>query len=88
MKCRSEQLRFDSVSRSVANTQGHAIAALEELDLTMQRGELIALLGQSGCCKSTVLNCIAGLQPLSGGGIRVDDQHIDVLPQEKRGFCT
>jgi ABC-type sulfate/molybdate transport systems ATPase subunit len=44
------------------------------------------LLGPSGCGKSTALNCIAGLQPLSGGGIWLDEKRIDVLPPEKRGF--
>lgn len=44
------------------------------------------MLGPSGCGKSTALNCIAGLQPLSGGGIWLDDKRIDVLPPEKRGF--
>ncbi|QQC66290.1 ABC transporter ATP-binding protein [Paraburkholderia ginsengisoli] len=86
MKHHFEQLRLDSVSRSFTNAQGQAIAALQELDLTIQRGEFIALLGPSGCGKSTALNCIAGLQPLTGGGIWLDDKRIDVLPPEKRGF--
>ncbi|NML34640.1 ABC transporter ATP-binding protein [Paraburkholderia antibiotica] len=86
MKHQFEQLRLDSVSRSFTNAQGHAIAALQELDLTIRRGEFIALLGPSGCGKSTALNCIAGLQPLTGGGIWLDERRIDVLPPEKRGF--
>lgn len=86
MKESFEQLRLDSVSRSFTNTAGAEIAALRGLDLDIRRGEFIALLGPSGCGKSTALNCIAGLQPLSGGGIWLDNQRIDVLPPEKRGF--
>jgi putative spermidine/putrescine transport system ATP-binding protein len=86
MKHHFEQLRLDSVCRSFTNAEGHAIAALQGLDLNIQRGEFIALLGPSGCGKSTALNCIAGLQPLTAGGIWLDDQRIDVLPPEKRGF--
>ncbi|MDQ6917614.1 MAG: ABC transporter ATP-binding protein, partial [Pseudomonadota bacterium] len=56
------------------------------LTLTVKRGEFICLLGPSGCGKSTALNCIAGLMQLSGGSIWLDEQRIDTLPPEKRGF--
>ncbi|QCP54127.1 ABC transporter ATP-binding protein [Trinickia violacea] len=81
-----ERLRLDSVCRSFTNAQGEPVAALRNLDLEIGRGEFIALLGPSGCGKSTALNCIAGLQPLTAGGIWLDDERIDVLPPEKRGF--
>ena len=48
--------------------------------------EVTAIIGPSGCGKSTALNCIAGLMQLSGGSIWLDDQRIDTLPPEKRGF--
>jgi len=86
MKHQFDELRLDSVSRSFMNAEGQAVAALRGLSLNIQRGEFIALLGPSGCGKSTALNCIAGLQPLTGGQIWLDDQRIDVLPPEKRGF--
>ncbi|CDY75354.1 ABC-type nitrate/sulfonate/bicarbonate transport system, ATPase component [Caballeronia glathei] len=86
MKHSFEQLRLDAVSRSFTNAEGQQLAALQGLDLNIRRGEFIALLGPSGCGKSTALNCIAGLQPLTGGGIWLDDERIDVLPPEKRGF--
>ncbi|PRX49329.1 putative spermidine/putrescine transport system ATP-binding protein [Prauserella shujinwangii] len=60
--------------------------ALADLDLEIHRGEFIALLGPSGCGKSTALNCLAGLLPLTSGSIRLDDERIDVLPPERRGF--
>ena len=56
------------------------------LDLTIKCGEFVALLGPSGCGKTTALNCLAGLLPLNGGSIWLDDQRIDVLPPERRGF--
>jgi putative spermidine/putrescine transport system ATP-binding protein len=86
MKHQFDELRLDSVSRSFTNAEGNAIAALRGLALNIQRGEFVALLGPSGCGKSTALNCIAGLQPLTGGAIWLDQQRIDVLPPEKRGF--
>ena len=60
--------------------------ALNGVSLDIQRGEFVALLGPSGCGKSTALNCIAGLLPMTGGTIRLDDQRIDLLKTEERGF--
>ena len=60
--------------------------ALNGVSLDIQRGEFVALLGPSGCGKSTALNCIAGLLPMTGGTIRLDDQRIDLLKTEDRGF--
>jgi putative spermidine/putrescine transport system ATP-binding protein len=74
------------VTRRFAGSGGKVFNALDELTLTIRRGEFIALLGPSGCGKSTALNCIAGLLPLSGGTIQLDDERIDTLPPERRGF--
>jgi putative spermidine/putrescine transport system ATP-binding protein len=86
MKHDFQQLKLDRVTRRFAGAGGHAFAALDELTLTVGRGEFIALLGPSGCGKSTALNCIAGLLPLSGGNIWLDDERIDTLAPERRGF--
>ena len=63
-----------------------AFKALDGVSLDIRRGEFVALLGPSGCGKSTALNCIAGLLPLTDGAIRLDDQRIDHLKPEQRGF--
>ena len=76
-----KQLCLQRVSRHF----GSAVA-LAGMDLTIQAGEFIALLGPSGCGKSTALNCVAGLLPLTGGSIWLDQQRIDELPPERRGF--
>ncbi|MBV8914557.1 MAG: ABC transporter ATP-binding protein [Acetobacteraceae bacterium] len=81
-----KQLRLDRVSRRFLNPSGAITTAVDALSATIPRGEFVALLGPSGCGKSTVLNCIAGLLPLSDGSIFLDDQRIDVLPPERRGF--
>jgi putative spermidine/putrescine transport system ATP-binding protein len=76
-----QQLRIQRISRNF----GTAVA-LAGLDLTIQSGEFIALLGPSGCGKSTALNCLAGLLSLTGGSIWLDEQRIDQLRPERRGF--
>jgi putative spermidine/putrescine transport system ATP-binding protein len=75
------ELRLDHVSRSFGG-----VPALDGLDLTIKGGEFVALLGPSGCGKSTALNCLAGLLPLTGGAIWLDDERIDGMPPEQRGF--
>jgi putative spermidine/putrescine transport system ATP-binding protein len=60
--------------------------ALNGISLSIARGEFIALLGPSGCGKSTALNCIAGLQSLTSGSLWLDQQRIDSLRPERRGF--
>jgi putative spermidine/putrescine transport system ATP-binding protein len=72
--------------RGVSRVYGRSTRALSDLDLELDRGEFVALLGPSGCGKSTALACLAGLQPLSSGSIWRDDERIDTLPPEKRGF--
>jgi ABC-type branched-subunit amino acid transport system ATPase component len=54
--------------------------------LTIAGSEFIALLGPPGCGKSTALTCLAGLLPLSAGGIWLDNERIDGIPPEDRGF--
>jgi len=75
------ELRLEGVSRTFGRS-----AALTDLSLTVERGEFVALLGPSGGGKSTALNCLAGLLPLTGGTISLDDRRIDLLPPERRGF--
>ena len=45
------------------------------------------MLGPSGCGKSTLLRAVAGLEPLTAGGIAVDGQDLDHLPTHRRGFA-
>ncbi len=45
---------------------------LQDVDLRVEKGEIIAIIGRSGSGKSTLLRCINGLEPVQGGEVWVD----------------
>lgn len=53
------------------------LAVVEDFALEIARGELVSLIGHSGCGKSTVLQMIAGLVDISGGHVVLDGREID-----------
>jgi NitT/TauT family transport system ATP-binding protein len=58
--------------RSVAKRYRGADLALQDISITVQRGEFVTFLGPSGCGKSTLLRLIAGLSSASDGTVRVN----------------
>jgi len=50
---------------------------LRDVNLTINRGEYIAVIGHSGCGKSTVLNIVAGLLSASSGGVILDGKEVN-----------
>lgn len=49
---------------------------LDDVSLTVHRGEVIVVVGPSGCGKSTMLRCINALEPTQGGSIEIEGQQI------------
>lgn len=60
-------------------------AAVSDLSLSVEPGELVALLGPSGCGKTTALKVISGLLDPSSGDVLVDGRSILGVPPERRG---
>ena len=56
----------------VSKRYRNAAVAIEDISLTVQRGEFVTFLGPSGCGKSTLLKLVSGLSPVSGGAVRVN----------------
>jgi branched-chain amino acid transport system ATP-binding protein len=61
-----------------------AVAALERVDLQVDRGEMVALLGRNGAGKTTLLRCIAGLHRPSSGRVLFDGEDLGAMPAAGR----
>src|ERR687892_460687 len=60
---------------------------LDRLSLEVAAGELVALLGSSGCGKTTLLRAISGFAPVRAGRILVGDKEVTHAPPERRGMA-
>jgi ABC-type sugar transport system ATPase subunit len=61
-----------------------SVSVVQELDLTVEQGEFVVLLGESGCGKSTVLRMIAGLEDSSEGRIFINGKDVtDLAPMAR-----
>jgi oligopeptide/dipeptide ABC transporter ATP-binding protein len=60
------------------------VHAVDGVDLTVRKGETLGLVGETGCGKSTLARCMAGLQPLTAGQISYDGR--DLTAMSSRGL--
>ncbi|MER6072038.1 ABC transporter ATP-binding protein [Streptomyces sp. NPDC001817] len=72
----------------ISKTYDNGFTAVQPLDLTVPQGSFFALLGASGCGKTTTLRMIAGLEEPSSGTVRLGDQDVTHLPPYKRPVNT
>lgn len=76
-------LQLQDVKKSFENTD-----ILQNLNLSVNRGEFITLLGPSGCGKTTTLRIIAGLEKLDAGSVMLEGEDITNLEPNKRNINT
>ncbi|MCR5594949.1 MAG: ABC transporter ATP-binding protein [Lachnospiraceae bacterium] len=67
----------------IYKTKETEVLALQGLDLTVNRGELTALIGNSGSGKSTFLNMIGGLDRPSAGSLKVDGKNLFTMTEKE-----
>ena len=58
--------------------------ALSHVDLTLNKGDFVTVIGGNGAGKSTMLNCIAGVFPVDDGKITIDGRDVTHMPEHKR----
>lgn len=73
------------VAEAVTKQFDNGVVALENLDLTVRKGEILSIVGPSGCGKSTFLRLVAGLSPTTQGRVVVHGTEVDV-PRQDVGF--
>ncbi|MEV8588042.1 ABC transporter ATP-binding protein [Streptomyces sp. NPDC051180] len=77
----SSGIRFDGVTVAYGST-----TVLDSLDLTVEPGEVMALLGPSGSGKTTALRAVAGFVRPASGRVYIGDRDVTGLPPYKRGI--
>jgi putative ABC transport system ATP-binding protein len=72
-------LQLHQLSKAFGDTP-----VFRNVSIELRRGEFIALVGESGVGKSTLLNCIAGLEAPDSGTLRLDGQDLRTLDEDAR----
>jgi multiple sugar transport system ATP-binding protein len=76
-------VRFDAVTKEFAG----GLRAVDQLDLSIDRGEFMVLVGPSGCGKTTALRMTAGLEAITDGTISIDGRVVNDVPSAKRDIA-
>ncbi|HVG67573.1 MAG TPA: sn-glycerol-3-phosphate ABC transporter ATP-binding protein UgpC [Gaiellales bacterium] len=63
------------------------VLAVDDLSLEVEPGEFLVLVGPSGCGKTTALRMVAGLEPVTGGEIRINDRVVTRMPPRDRDIA-
>jgi putative spermidine/putrescine transport system ATP-binding protein len=79
----------DAAALEVVEVEVHygVLKVLDRISLSVAGGEFIALLGSSGCGKTTLLRAICGFVPVTGGRIAISGRDITHLPPDKRDMA-
>ena len=72
-------IRFENIVKDFGGTR-----VLNNINLDIEKGQLVTLLGPSGCGKSTLLRCLAGLETATSGKIWLDGKDITNVEPRKR----
>lgn len=75
-------LQFSQLHKVYPTPKG-PLTVVEDVNLSLRKGEFISLIGHSGCGKSTVLAMAAGLTPISKGAIKLDGLHVEGADPER-----
>lgn len=80
-------LTLDQISKVYRPKGAEPVVAVKDVSMHIQDGEIIGLLGSSGCGKTSTLRMIAGFESVTEGEIRVGEERINHLPPARRGIA-
>lgn len=77
-------LEIKQAVKEISNGPGEKLHILDHLDLVIEPGDFITVLGGNGAGKSTLFNVISGTLPLTSGTVTFHDKVVNQLTEEKR----
>src|SRR5713226_7216091 len=75
-------IELQGVTKRFVTPAGTAFTALRDLDLVVEPGEFCAVVGPTGCGKSTTLSLISGLEPPSLGTVKVFGEPVTTVGRQ------
>lgn len=66
-----------NLTKAYPNPYGEPVKVVDEFNLILRRGEVVSIIGHSGCGKSTVLTMVAGLNDITSGAVALAGREID-----------
>ena len=75
-------IKIEQIKKSYESTQ-----VIHGIDIEINHGEFIVLVGPSGCGKSTLLRMVAGLETITEGIVKIDDEVVNDLEPKDRGIA-
>ncbi|WP_409334494.1 ABC transporter ATP-binding protein [Bradyrhizobium jicamae] len=79
-----DMLELKGIDKVYRSRGKEPVQAVRALDMVVERGEIVALLGSSGCGKTSTLRMIAGFEDVSAGSIALRGRPIHELPPARR----
>lgn len=77
-------LKLQKVTKSFNHGTVNEKCVLNQINLELEEGDFVTVIGGNGAGKSTMLNMIAGVYPLDSGIITLDNENISLYPEYKR----
>ncbi len=73
--------------RQLSKVYADGTVGVSALDMEVADGEFMVLVGPSGCGKTTALRCVAGLEDITSGQLRIDDRIVNHVPSKDRNIA-
>jgi len=75
------RIEISGLTKRFLTPKGHAFTAIRDVTFTIEPGQFCAIVGPTGCGKSTTLGQVSGLDRPSAGSVRVGDHNVDGITE-------